>query len=91
MPELVPTRPHRLRNAFCRRRPCLGPEEGAEPSPGPGGPARKVQIQELLAKGEDVSTVKKLLIVLTKLSRTNAAGIREITGMPWTTALVGSR
>ncbi|CAK0838265.1 unnamed protein product [Prorocentrum cordatum] len=37
---------------------------------------------------KDVSTVKKLLIVLTKLSLTNAAEIREITGMLWNTVLV---
>eukprot|EP00959_Pyramimonas_sp_CCMP1952_P230805 4825025-Pyramimonas_sp.AAC.1 len=50
-----------------------GPKKRAESSSGSDGPARKVQIQELLAKGEGASAVEKLPIALAKLSLTNAA------------------
>eukprot|EP00959_Pyramimonas_sp_CCMP1952_P123357 2579042-Pyramimonas_sp.AAC.1 len=66
---------------FAVAAPSWGLKRGAEPAQGAEGPYRKKHIQDLLAKGEDVSTVKKLLTVLTKLSLTNAAEIREITGM----------
>ncbi|CAK0822145.1 unnamed protein product [Prorocentrum cordatum] len=73
---------------FAVAAPSWGLKRGAEPAQGAEGPDRKKHIQDLLAKGEDVSTVKKLLTVLTKLSLTNAAEIREITGMLWNTVLV---
>ena len=75
--------------AFVVAAPAWGLKRQAEEAQGSEGqPDRKKHIQELLAKGEDVSTVKKLLIVLTKLSLTNAAEIREITGMLWNTVLI---
>ncbi|CAK0859253.1 unnamed protein product [Prorocentrum cordatum] len=76
---------------FAAAAPAWGLKRVSESSSGSDGPARKVQVQELLAKGEDVYTVKKLRVVLAKLSLTNAAEIREITGMSWNTVLVDAK
>ncbi|CAK0864094.1 unnamed protein product, partial [Prorocentrum cordatum] len=68
--------------------PSWGLKRRGDASAVTDAPPNKKHISELLAAGEDVSTVGKLFVVLTKLSLMSAAGIREIIGMLWNTVLV---
>ncbi|CAK0903602.1 unnamed protein product, partial [Prorocentrum cordatum] len=67
--------------------PSRGLKRRGDASAAADAPPNKGQISELLAAGEDVSTVAKLLVVLANLSLTSAADIRETTGMPWNASL----